>query len=95
MVAKSDGLREGDLLTVAEALRILPIGKSKLYDLLDQGEIEHVRVPSTGGRRGRVFIPRAALEAFVERHRVGARGRRVAPVDVDEILAKVRRRGTT
>ncbi len=90
MVARSDGLREGDLLTVAEALRILPIGKSKLYALLADGEIEHVRVPSTGGRRARLFIPRAALEAFVERHRVGARGRRVAPVDADDILRRVR-----
>ena len=59
MVARSNGLREGDLLTVAEALRILPIGKSKLYALLDEGEIEHIRVPSTGGRRARLFIPRA------------------------------------
>ncbi len=88
-------LREGDLLSVAQALALVPLGRSKLYALLDEGEIEHVRVPSTGGRRGRVFIPRTALEAFVERHRVGARGRRVAPVDVNVILAKVRRRGTT
>ena len=94
MVAPSEPLREGDLLSVAQALRILPISKSALHCLLDNGEIEHVRVPSTGGRRGRVFIPRGALEAFVERHRVGARGRSVAPVDVNDLLARVRRRGS-
>ena len=87
-------LRGGDLLSVGQALDLVPLGRSKLYDLLDQGEIEHIRVPSTGRRRGRVFIPRAALEAFVERHRVGARGRRVAPVNVNDRLAQVRRRGT-
>ena len=88
-------LREGDLLSVRQALDLVPLGRSKLYALLDAGEIEHVRVASTGGRRGRVFILRAALEAFVERHRIGATGRRVAPVGVNEILAQVRRRGTT
>ena len=87
-------LAPGDLLSIRQALDLVPLGRSKLYALLDAGAIEHVRVASTGGQRGRVFILRAALEEFVERHRVGARGRRVAPVNADGILARVRRRGS-
>ncbi len=91
----SNQLAPGDLLTAHQALTLLPVGKSTLFRLIDAGEISCVRVGSVGARRGRVLIPRAALEEFVERRHTGATGRTVAPVNANDILANVRRRGST
>jgi excisionase family DNA binding protein len=49
------------LLTVAEAAAALGLGRSKLYQLLDAGEIESVKI----GKARRV--PTAALEMYVNR----------------------------
>ena len=84
-------LAEGDLLTVAQALRILPVSRSAFYRLLDNGEIPCVRFGGVGGPRARVLVLRADLEAYVERRRVAATGRRVARVSADELLTRIRR----
>ena len=55
MVAPSEPLREGDLLTAAQALELLPVGKSLLYQLADEGQIEAIRVAGAGSRRGRIL----------------------------------------
>jgi excisionase family DNA binding protein len=90
----SDGgtrLREGDLLTVAQVLGILPVGRSTLYALAASGDLPSVRVGAAGSRRGRLLFWRADIEAYVERSRQGARR---APVgaDADAVLARVRGR---
>jgi len=43
-------------LTVREVLRIVPLGRTAVYDAIRRGDIPSVRVG------GRVLIPRAALE---------------------------------
>jgi len=48
------------LLTPVEAARLLGIGRTKLYDLLQRGELHSVRLD--GCRR----VPRASIDAFVE-----------------------------
>lgn len=85
------GLREGDLLTVTQALRRLPVGRSTMYALIDSGELPSYRVRALGSCRGRVLVHRTDLEAFVQR------SRRVAPKaptvpDVDALLRRVRTR---
>ncbi len=82
-------LAPGDLLSVAEARRILPLPKSTFYELIRTGALPHVRVPTASGGRGRVFVFRADLEAFVARSRQAATP---APtrVDVDKLLERVR-----
>ena len=42
-------------LTVREVLRIVPLGRTAVYDAIKRGDIPSVRVG------GRVLIPRAAL----------------------------------
>ena len=91
MVAPSEPLREGDLLTAPQALKLLPVGKSLLYRLADEGQIEAIRVASVGSRRGRILFDRAAIEDYVARLRGEAPERKPVNVDVDAILARVRR----
>ena len=86
-------LREGDLLTAPQALKLLPIGKSLLYQLAEEGQIEAIRVGSGGSRKGRVLFERAAIEEYVARLRGEAPRRQPAKLDVDELLALVRRTG--
>ena len=85
-------LAVGDLLTVPQVLQILPIGKSTLYALIDNGEIPAVRVGANTGRRGRILIHRDDLDEYVARSR---QRRPSAPVrvDVDNLLKKIRRNG--
>jgi len=84
-------LREGDLLTVPQALRLVPVGKATLYRLIEEGQIPCCRVRAFGSRRGRVLVLRADLEAFVQRTRQAAPRAPVAP-DVDALLSRVRAR---
>ncbi len=84
------GLRTGDLLTVAEVLRIVPIGRSTVYALIDSGQLPSYRVSVAGSRRGRVLIAKADLEAFLAGSRQAAT-RAPVRVDVDGLLRKVRR----
>lgn len=50
-------------VTVASAMFMLGLGKTKLYELLGDGELEAIRV----GRR--TLVLRASIDALVERHR--------------------------
>ena len=61
----------GDLLTIRQALDVLPVGRSTLYSLVAEGTIPSLRVRCAGSRRGRILIRRADLEAFIEKSRVG------------------------
>ena len=83
-------LREGDFLTVAQVLRIVPLGKTTVYALIDSGQLPSYRVSVAGSRRGRVLIARADLEAFLAGARQAARQASVR-VDVDVLLERVRR----
>ena len=84
-------LAPGDLLTAAEALRLLPVGKSLLYRLVEEGQIDSIRVASIGSRRGRILFERAAIENYVARLRASAPSRRPVRVDVDQLLRRVQR----
>lgn len=85
-------LREGDLLTVAQALRLVPVGRSTLYALIESGELPCYRVTALGSRRGRVLVHRGDLEAFVARARHVAPTAAVVAPDVDALLSRVRAR---
>ncbi len=52
---------ESLLLTVEQAAKVIGIGRSKLYELLEKGHIESVRI----GRARRV--PVSSLEGYVNR----------------------------
>jgi excisionase family DNA binding protein len=84
-------LREGDLLTVAQVLRLLPVSRSALYQLAAEGVLPSFRVGAPGSGRGRFLFWRADIEAYVERARQGARRAPVRP-DADAVLARVRAR---
>ena len=83
-------LAPGDLLTVPQVLRIVPLSKTTVYALIDSGQLLSYRVSVAGSRRGRVLIVRADLEAFIEGARQAATQSPVR-VDVDGLLQKVRR----
>ena len=85
------GLAEGDLLTVAQALQLVPIGKSMLHNLVAEGQIPAIRVRTLGSRRGRILIERAGRDKYVRNQL--ADHRKPAPIlDLDAIHARVRRR---
>ncbi len=83
-------LAPGDFLTARQALQLLPIGRSTLYQLIDEGRLPAYRVTTARSRRGRVLIARKDLEAFLVSARQAATQASVR-VDVDGLLRKVRR----
>ncbi|MCK6480238.1 MAG: helix-turn-helix domain-containing protein [Planctomycetes bacterium] len=84
-------LEEGALLTVPQALALLPVGKSLLYDLAAKGRIQTVRIGSCGSRGGRILVVRASLEALVREQLEAAAAPRKAPrLDLDGIVARHR-----
>ncbi|MHC4138073.1 MAG: helix-turn-helix domain-containing protein [Planctomycetota bacterium] len=82
---------EGDLLTVPQAQKLLPVSRSAIYALIKAGRIPHYRISAAGSRRGRILIDRRDLEAFVAKARQTAT-RAPVRVDVDAIRDRVRRR---
>lgn len=87
-------LREGDLLTVAQAVRLLPVGRATFYRLLGDGAFPSIRVTSAGCRRGRVLVFRSGIEAYVERLLAGDTAAPQAHLDPDAILKQVRSRAS-
>ncbi len=87
-------LEPGDLLTVRQALAIVPVGRSSLYELLKEGRLPAYRVQVAPGRRGRLLIHREDLEVFAESCRTGGHtAPKKARVDVDDVLSRVRGKG--
>ena len=87
----SGPLERGDLLTIAQALQIVPVGRTTLYALCESGELPHYRVGGTHLRRRRILIHRDDLRAYLEKSRQ-ARPETPKPVDVDQILVDLRSR---
>ncbi len=85
----SEALKPGDLLTIRQALALVPVGRATLYALLRRGAIPHYRVVAPGRRGGRVLVARGDLVAYLDTARVEARLRPVVP-DADAIAARVR-----
>ena len=85
----TDPLAPGDLLSVPQVLALVPIGRSTLYQLIEDGELPAYRVGATRRRRGRILVAKADLIAFLARSRQARTG---APtrVDVDGILDSIR-----
>ena len=61
----------GDFLTVAQILKILPVGRSTLYDLVQSGQLRSYRIGATRRQTGRILVARADLEKFISQSRVG------------------------
>ena len=70
-MTESRTLAPGDLITVKQALALVPIGRSTLYSLVARGALPSYRVGVTGGGRGRVLVARTDLESFIEKSRIG------------------------
>jgi hypothetical protein len=91
----ADALRPGDLLSVEQALALLPVGRTMLYALLAERAIPSIRVATVGSRRGRVLVVRAGLDAYVASLQGPAVARPVARrgagVDVDALRVRVLR----
>ena len=49
-----------DVLTVNDLYEILPLGKNKIYDLVNNGLIKSIRVD------GRIIVPKKNLISFLE-----------------------------
>ena len=84
-------IAEGDLLTIPQVQRLLPLARSTIYALIDTGRLPAYRVQAAGGGRGRVLVAKADLEAFVAGTRQAATRAPTVP-DADALLAKVRAR---
>lgn len=88
-------VQPGDLLTVAETLRLLPVGRTMLYALLTEGTVPSIRVATLGSRRGRVLVLRRGIDAFVASLQAPPVARPVARwgarIDVDALRARVLR----
>lgn len=50
----------GELLTPAEAMKLLGVGHNKIYALLKAGEIKHIRIGKT------IKIPKQCLIDYVD-----------------------------
>ncbi len=87
-------LQPGDLLTVRQALALLPIGRTLLYELVAEGQISSMRVKSVGSRRGRILIFRSALNDYVRRHE-NTIPRTSPSISVDELRDRIRTRSRT
>ena len=88
-------LRPGDLLSVEQALMLLPVGRTMLYQLIAEKTVPSIRVTTVGSRRGRVLVLRAGLDAFVASLQAPPVARAVAHggarVDVDALRTRVLR----
>ena len=82
-------LRPGDLLSIPQVQKLVPVGRSTIYKWVEDGALPCIRVGATRRRRGRVLVHRYDLRAFLEKSR---QARVVAPtrVDVDGILEELR-----
>ena len=85
-------LEPGDLLTIVQVLRLVPVARSTIYQLIASGDLPCHRVSTAESRRGRILIARRDLEAFVATTRQTATRTRPR-VNVDDLLQKVRRSG--
>jgi excisionase family DNA binding protein len=65
MIGSVDELDQG-LLTVVEAARVLHVGRTTVYGLMERGQLQFVRI----GRARR--IPKAAIRDFIKRNLKGA-----------------------
>lgn len=62
------------LLTVPQAAEQLGVSRELVYQLMRRGELEFVQLPlRTGARWSGRRIEQAAIDAFIERHRVTSR----------------------
>jgi len=94
-VISRGGVREGDLLMVAAALRLLPVSRAQFYRLVNAGHIPAVRLPSLGSGPGRLLVERAGLERFIRQLPAASEGDEPPPpgtLDLDEILRRVEER---
>lgn len=53
-----------DILTAMEAADVLRIGRSKMYKLINDGAIRHVKLDR------KILIPRICLQEFIERNTI-------------------------
>ncbi len=83
-------LAPGDLLSIPQVQKIVPLGRTTLYELVESGRLPAYRVTTASGGRGRVLVHRRDLEAFVPESRLTAT-RAPVRVDVDGLRRKVRR----
>lgn len=90
---RESALKEGDLLTLQQGLRLLPVGRATLYRLVGEGALPSIRVSSAGCRRGRILLFRRGIEDYVEKQRVGSPPPAPARIDPDALLARVRSGG--
>ena len=74
-------LEVGGYITIKEALRLLPVGKSTMYRLVEDGEIEGMKVGV------RVLVLRRSLEQYERTNRI----RPVLGDDPDSIQARIER----
>lgn len=49
------------LLTISDAQRIMPIGRTKMYELINTGEVQRVKI----GRKP--FLTAKSVHAYIER----------------------------
>ncbi len=93
-VSSRPPLREGDLLTIPQVLRVVPVGRSTIYAAISAGRLPAYRVQAAPGRRGRLLISRADLAAFLHCSRTGGHTAPTPPrLDVDDLLSRVRGKG--
>lgn len=55
------------LLSIAEAIALSGLGRTRLYELIATGELKSKSIIKKDKKRGRRMIPRAALEAFCKK----------------------------
>ena len=86
----SEHLAEGDLLSVPQVQRLLPLARSTIYALVESGALPCYRIGAAGGGRARVLVHKADLMTFIERARQAAT-RAPVRVDVDQILESLKK----
>ena len=79
-------LEPGDLLTIPETIDILKVSRSSIYQMIRDGLLETVHIPTRRGARGAVRVKRDSLERLVG----GSRPDTAHPEDAESILTSLR-----
>ena len=93
MTQEAQVFQPGDLLTPKEAKAILPVSRTRIYDLCEAGEIVSFPVPSPKSgnpKTASIMILAESLQDYIQRQLLQGGKRRPRTEDVDRILQRVK-----
>jgi hypothetical protein len=63
---------KGDWLPVQELVKVRPLGRTKIFELIRTGQIKVARIVKPGNIKGKTLVSIRSLDEFIARHEVKA-----------------------